>query len=162
MKYFKLFNESVLGNLMDDSESSVYRYLGKPNLPIWSNNLRDILETKSIIRIKYEDMKTNDHIIKIDKMLKPFYGGRKYRNNNPVMYPDIKDVVNSRFGYCWYLDKLEQDEQGYGGNKWDICIQIFEDEWYLVNIGSGQGYFNYWYLCDQFEGLEQLVKDKLS
>jgi len=76
------------------------------------------------------------------------------------MYPDIKNVVNSRFGYCWYLDKLVDISFGRG-NSWDICIQIFEDEWYLVNIGSGDGSFNYWYLCDQFEGLEQLVKDKL-
>jgi len=149
----------VLGNLIHGDGSTLYRYLGKPNLPIWSNNLRDILENKSIIKIKYEDMKTNDHIIKIDKLLKPFYGGSSYRNN-PVMYPDIKNVVNSRFGYCWYLDKLVDISFGRG-NSWDICIQIFEDEWYLVNIGSGDGSFNYWYLCDQFEGLEQLVKDKL-
>jgi len=38
---------------------------------------------------------------------------------------------------------------------------MFSDEWYLVNIGDGCAHFNYWFICDQFKGLEELIKDTL-
>jgi hypothetical protein len=49
----------------------------------------------------------------------------------------------------------------FKSERWDICIQMFNDEWYLVNIGDGSGHYNYWYICDQFDGLKKLIEEKI-
>jgi hypothetical protein len=41
----------------------------------------------------------------------------------------------------------------------EIEIRSYEDEWFLVNIGS-DGTDNFWYLCDGSEGLGKLISDK--
>ena len=81
--------------------------------------------------------------------------GRGEDENNPVEYPPLTKAVNSRFGHCWFLGELDKRDNGKFSTlsvplNWDICIQYFEDEYFLVNIGSGNAWYNYWYWCDQF------------
>ena len=130
---------------MDNKESEFYYYLGKTNSGEWRDNLSSILQRK-IIRMKLSD------IHQISSLL-------DYKNI--AQYNDIVEVVNSRFSYCWFLNKCT-DGIFRHRHYWDMCIQMFDDEWFLVNIGSGDGSCNYWYMCDQFDGLKQLIKDKLT
>ncbi len=157
MKHMKKYNESILGNLMDSTrgrdKTDMYTYLGDTNSGEWYGNLENILKDK-----KYSIMLQSD-IEDISKMFKR-KRGRSKDEDNPVIYPKLKRVQNSRFGHCWFLGK-EDGNHYMTVMSWDICIQYYDDEWYLVNIGSGDGSFNYWYICDQFHGLEQLIKDKL-
>lgn len=48
MKHLKKFNESVLGNLLEDTKSEWYKYLGKTGSDEWSTNLQSILNRKHI------------------------------------------------------------------------------------------------------------------
>lgn len=153
MKYLKQFNENLFGNLIGNHPSwnSYYKYLGETNSPTWSSNLREILHSKSIItNYPYSNDITNDNIKKINDLISSFMEC-KY-----AIYDDIKNVINSRFGNCWYL------KNKISGYNWDICLQSFRDDWYLVRFGSGDGSWSFWYLCDQFEGLKQLIENKLE
>ena len=142
---FQLFNESTYGKLMNNKEGDFYYYLGDTNSDKWSSELSDILESKEILKMKREDIR------RISKLL-------DYKDI--AQYPNINNVVNSRFGHCWFLNLFEKYISGDA--YWDICIQMFHDEWYLVNIGDDNGSYNYWYMCDQFDGLKKLIEDKLK
>ncbi len=143
MKYIKSFNENI-------SEKS-YKYLGEVNSPLWANNLRDIKLTKTIISNKpYTNDINKKHLEEINILFSTL------GTNRHVIYADMKDVANCRFGNCWFFYNIRNDKFDY-----DICVQTFEDEWYLVRYNSAS-IFSEWYLCDQFEGLKQLVNDKLG
>ena len=74
---------------------------------------------------------------------KPFFIGEVYFN---------KRGLHRRNGVLSY--KIESD-------KW-FCI-IFEsnDEWFWVNLeDQNSPFINYYYKCDQFDGLTKLLKDK--
>lgn len=89
MKYVRSFNES--------SSQRLYKYLGEPNSPIWANNIRDILENKIIISNKpyLNNNIDKKHLLEIDNLFSTF------GLNKHVLYEDIKDATNSRFGNCW-------------------------------------------------------------
>jgi len=144
MKYVKSFNES--------SSQRLYKYLGETNSPIWANNLRDILDNKIIISNKPYLSNNIDkkHLLEIDNLFSTF------GLNKHVLYEDIKDVTNSRFGNCWFFYS-DINRMKKNAPEFDICVQTFEDEWYLVNVGWKFDNNN-WYLCDQFAGLEQFTQ----
>ncbi len=152
MKHIIPFNESIFLNFIDNHKCDLYKYLGKTNTPIWSNNLQEILDIKRIItNYPYTTNEINrEDIKKIDRLLSIF------PKRNHVIYPDIKDARNSRFGNCWFL----RNKSVFFGGGWDICVQLFEDDWYLVKCGDDSG--DFWYLCDEIEGLEKLIKDKFT
>jgi hypothetical protein len=143
MKYVRSFNES--------SSQRLYKYLGEPNSPIWANNIRDILDNKIIISNKPYLSNNIDkkHLLEIDNLFSTF------GLNKHVLYEDIKDVTNSRFGNCWFFYS-DINRMKKNAPEFDICVQTFEDEWYLVNVNWK--FTNNWYLCDQFDGLEQFTQ----
>lgn len=151
-----------MNNLGKSSEW--YKYLGKTNTGEWK--LEDFLKNRN------PEKMTDLMISRISQILSPFTKGIK---NNPVKFKPIKSAVNSRFGHCWFLDnessfskKIEDEYDDpvflhrYFSNEWDICIQPFDDEWFLINMGDGRGYFNYWYVCDTLDGFEHFIKDMFA
>jgi hypothetical protein len=162
MKYLKSIRESVLGNLLDNRDPpDDYRYLGERNSAEWRIKLQHILDNYK--RQEFLQCDINDLNELFNKELNRSHG-RTLDEDNPVVYSPLTKVQNSRFDHCWFLGSIDDDsDSSWHVTKldWDICIQYFEDEYFLVNIGSGNAWYNYWYWCDQFHGLEKLIKDKL-
>ena len=158
MKHLKRFNESVLGKLMDSDRgrdsSELYKFLGETNSGTWLSSLTYIIKNKTPIDMSEDDI---NHITGLFNKKT----ARTDDESNPIQYPCLKSAVNSRFSYCWFVGKIDKDSGFFSPLNWDICIQPFEDEWYLVNIGSGNAWYNYWYICDTREGLDELIKYKL-
>jgi hypothetical protein len=144
MKKFKSMKLDIYSALYNNNKDNEYwKYLGKANSPKWSHRLDEIITNKRIKPM------TSDIKHSISKMLN--------FKKKIVEYPPLKNVQNSRFSCCWFLDKSDIT---FGRTvNWDICIQYYEDEWFLVNIGS-DGTDNFWYLCDGSEGLGKLISDK--
>lgn len=158
-QHLKRFNESVLGNLLNHKQDDVkyYTYLGETGSDIWFSNLSKILSREDSISMTQDD---RDYLNDLFQRKH----GRNKEENNPVQYPPLTKVQNSRFSYCWFLgqiDKEESTQSVFRRHSWDICIQFYSEDYFLVNIGSGNGYHNYWYWCDRMDGLEKLIKDKL-
>ena len=143
-----------------DYKSEWWEYLGERNSAEWSKNISDLLNNQT-----YRPLDEKERL-QISEWLKPVLSDEKSAKGwNPitktyqdwVQYPTLTTVQNSRFEDCWFTKKSEDGEfkMGYG---WDICIQGFSDEWYLVNVGDGRGYINHWFRIDTFEGLEKFIK----
>ncbi len=148
---------SALYNTKRD-KNEYWEYLGERNGGEWSKNLSDLLNNQT-----YRVMEDSE-LIKISEWLNPVLrGGEVSRGWNPttesyqdwVQYPTLKSVQNSRFENCWFMKKgKDWMEHEYG---WDMCVQAFSDEWYLVNVGDGRGYNDYWYRVDTSEGLHKFI-----
>lgn len=139
--------------------SSVYTYLGETNSGGWMTKLEEFLLNHDRVELSQKEIDS------IDKALSGHYpeeewlrgSGRGFETRH-VSYPPLESVVNSRFGACWFL---KREIGRWGEDKgWDMCVQKFTDDWFVVNIGDGAGRFNYWFFCDEFNGLLELIKDK--
>ena len=122
--------------------------MGDTNGGEWHLNLEILLENSKIIDLSKKDIdlieSTLDGCIENSEHL----GAGSF-----VRYPQLKVVQNSRFDYCWFLTRSNNP-------GWDMCVQSFDDEWYIINIGDGRGRHSYWYKCDTIEGVINLIKDK--
>jgi hypothetical protein len=160
MKHIKKFNESVSSKLHQSRDTKWYRRLGEANSYIWKYNLSQILTKdpnylpeEDIINLNLLGLGIGSERKSLDPDLSDF--------ENPVEYPLLDKIRNSRFGNCWFLGNLDGETYFTGAGKveWDICIQYYLDETYLVYIGDNVGYSFYWYECDTYYGLERLIKD---
>lgn len=137
-----------------------YRYIGESNSGEWVTNLENLFNNQTTV-----DLSEND-IQKIESTLDGYLATEEARSGkgrgfggHSVVYPKLTKPVNSRFNHCWFL-KTEKDKWGCDSG-WDMCVQKFTDDWFVVNIGDGEGRFTYWFICDEIEGLLVLIKDKL-
>ena len=133
-----------ISNLYLKRSSDLYEYIGDRNTSKWSDNIQHLLDNHKII-----DMSNND-IKLINNSL-----GDLIKSN--TVYPNIKGPLNTRFGRCWFLNQESENE-----SAWDICVQTFDDDWFLVNIGSDQGWYNYYFICDQIDGVLKLIEDNFK
>lgn len=135
-----------------------WKYLGERNGGEWGKNIDELLNNQT-----YRVMEDSE-LLKISEWLKPVLSVEEHKRGwNPntysyqdwAQYPTLKSVQNSRFENCWFM-KQDKDWTGieYG---WDMCVQAFSDEWYLINVGDGRGYKNYWYRVDTLEGLHKFI-----
>jgi hypothetical protein len=146
MNKFSSIKIDILSNMSNNNYSNEYwKYLGDRNTGIWSRNLDEIITSKVYIKMPNDIKKSISKII-VSNIL------------NITEYPVLKQVQNSRFSNCWFFKR--SDQSFFGPTNWDMCVQLYEDEWFLVNIGSGDGNFNFWYLCDGLDGLKKLIEDK--
>lgn len=134
----------ILSAMSNNNYSNEYwKYLGDCNTGIWSRNLDEIITNKVCVKMSNEIKKDISKII--------------VSNIRSITeYPVLKNVQNSRFSNCWFFKRSDQSFTGQ--TNWDMCVQCYEDEWFLVNIGSND--FNFWYLCDGLDGLKKLIYDK--
>jgi len=148
-----------LSNLKRE-KSDWWEYLGERNGVEWSENIDRLLYIHS-----YRPMDEKEKL-QISEWLRPVLSDSesdKGRNPNTnsledwVCYNPLKSVQNSRFENCWFTKK-SKDSWGFEYG-WDMCVQGFSDEWYLVNIGDGRGGFNYWFRVDSLEGIHNLIKE---
>ena len=161
LKRERSYSEKVSGRLYNlvRSKSEWWEYLGERNGGEWGRNISDLLDKQT-----YRPLEEKEKL-QISEWLKPVLSNEKTAKGwNPttktyqdwVQYSTLKSVQNSRFEDCWFTKK----SAGMFGEEygWDICIQGFSDEWYLVNVGDGRGYVNHWFRIDTFEGLEKFIK----
>jgi len=166
----KLFNnrsysDDVSGRLFNlkREKSDWWQYLDERNGGEWSKNVSDLLNNQS-----YRPLDEKEKL-QISEWLRPVLSDSQTAKGwNPttnsyedwVCYRTLKSVQNSRFENCWFTKK---SKDAFGTEySWDMCVQGFSDEWYLVNIGDGMGYFDYWFRVDTFEGLHNLVDKVFS
>lgn len=149
-------NNSVSTKLYQSKDTKWYRKLGEVNSDIWKYNLSQII-TKNPNYLPEED------IINLNRLGLGISSERKSGIKNPIEYPLLDKIQNSRFGNCWLLGELGENYmhgiKWKGSRKWDISIQYYIDETYLVYIGDDTGYTFYWYECDTYYGLERLIRD---
>ena len=139
------------------NEAEDYRYLGESNSGEWVRNVEELFSNHTTVDLSKDDIK------KIDIKLLDYLsdeGGRRGFEGKAVLYPKLKSAVNSRFDHCWFL-QTSKDRWGMDAG-WDICIQKFTDDWFLVNFGDGHGRVNYWFICDEIEGVLHLLQDKVT
>jgi len=134
-------------------KSEWWNYLGTTNGAQWSRGVNDLLENQI-----YRQM-SEDELITITKCLEPVLRIRplSFINTNKYVdtYPSLKSVQNSKFENCWFMvEGVDHWGFTYG---WDMCVQGFSDEWYLVSVGDGRGYVDYWYRVDTLEGLHNFI-----
>ena len=139
-----------------EDKNEYWEYLGERNGG--GKNIDELLNNQT-----YRVMEDSE-LLKISEWLNPVLSVKKHKkgwNTNTdsyqywAKYPTLKSVQNSRFENCWFM-KEDKDWLGieYG---WDMCVQAFSDEWYLVNVGDGRGTYNYWYRVDTLEGLHKFI-----
>jgi len=161
----KSYSGDVFSRLftLRSKKSDWWEYLGERNGVEWSENIDRLLSIHS-----YRPMDEKEKL-QISEWLRPVLSdseSAKGRNPNTnsledwVCYNPLKSVQNSRFENCWFTKK-SKDSWGFE-YAWDMCVQGFSDEWYLVNIGDGRGSFNYWFRVDTFEGLHNLIEKVFS
>jgi hypothetical protein len=137
-------------------KSDVYRYIGEANGGELATNIENLFLNQDSVDLSKSDIQ------KIDSTLGDLVSdqaGRRGFEGKAVIYPKLTNSVNSRFDHCWFL-KTDKDRWG-NDSGWDICVQKFTDDWYIVNIGDGAGRFSYWFICDEIDGLLELIKDKI-
>lgn len=136
-------------------KSDIYRYLGDSYEGEWFKNIDNLFSNQNSSDLSKSDIK------KIEDTLGDLISdqaGRRGFNGKVVVYPKLTSAVNSRFGHCWFL---KSSKDGFGNDSgWDMCVQKFTDDWYLVNIGDGSGRFSYWFITDEIYGLIKLIEDK--
>lgn len=138
------------------NKSDYYRYLGESNRGEWVTNLEELFKNQTPVDL------SNDDIKKIDIKLIDYLsdeGGRRGFEGKAVVYPKLRNIQNSRFDHCWFL-QTHKDRWGKDSG-WDICVQKFTDDWYLVNFGDSKGRFDFWFICDEIEGVLKLIEDKV-
>ena len=144
-----------------DKKSEWWDYMGERNGVEWSKNIQELFTNQS-----YRPMGDNE-LKQISGWLSPVLSPLSHNKGwNPitkrgdqdwVCYPTKKDVSNSRFENCWFLLK-GKDMWGHESG-WDMCVQGFTDEWYLINVGDGSGHYSYWFRVDTLEGLHNFINE---
>ena len=156
------YPERIFGRLYQSrkEESDYYRYLGESNSGEWVTNLENLFKNQTTVDLSKDDVQ------KIESTLDGYLATQEARSGkgrgfggHAVVYPKLTQPVNSRFDHCWFL-KTDKDRWGHDSG-WDICVQKFTDDWFVVIIGDGRGSFTYWFICDEIEGLLKLIQDKL-
>lgn len=154
--YVELVSQALYNSKSNKSE--YWEYLGERNGGLWGKNISELLNNQT-----YRPMDDSE-LLKISEWLKPVLSNERSAKGwnritksyqDWVQYPTLSKVQNSRFENCWFM-KRSKDYFGmeYG---WDMCVQAFSDEWYLINVGDGRGYRDYWYRVDTLEGLHMFI-----
>jgi hypothetical protein len=154
------YSDKVGSDLYNHKDSDYWEYLGEPNGGEWSINLSDLLD-----KVTYRPMDESEKIKISELLLEHLSKEKSGKVWNPktksyedwVVYPTLTEVRNFRFENCWFLQKdKDWSKMEFG---WNIFIQGFDDEWYLVNVGDGRGYYNYWFRVDTFKGLIKFIQN---
>ena len=158
----KDYPELIFGKLYlnKNKKSEWWEYIGDSNSPEWSKNGQILFNNQS-----YRPMEDNE-LEQISDWLRPVLSPLAHdkgmnpitkRHQDWVCYPTKRDVSNSRFENCWFLMR-GKDRWGFESG-WDMCVQGFSDEWYLINVGSGDGRHSYWFRVDTLEGLHNFIDE---
>lgn len=137
--------------------NQLYEWLNMRDRPLE----RDGVQNTRIPDIPIEDIKS------INKIIDKFRSKRAGTDDGgPVIYPSINSETagRGRSGYCWFLEKPLRHFKGHYAEM-ELMIHKFSDDWYLVRWEDNPISWNsktHWFVCDEINGVEKLLKHLLN